>query len=268
MDKVLKTRSITGIIFGIVVIGLLLLGKIGLLVLCATVGIIGIHEYHTITKKGGIHWLIGIIVFLLLLYMGFYIPQTTEAKNIFLGMTLVIYGFFILNVISPIRINHSKYLPAISIIYPGMSVTLPFMFGNDHIWEANIWFYVFILIWISDVGAYLVGRKIGKTKLIPAVSPGKSVEGALGAGLFTLIAAIIISNFTSFGNIGFWIFCAIFVWIFGTLGDLYESTIKRKYEVKDSGNLLPGHGGFLDRFDSFIFLVPFILLLLKLYQFV
>jgi phosphatidate cytidylyltransferase len=266
MDKVLKQRTITGVIFGIVVISLLLTGRIGLNILCGIVGLMGIIEYHLMTKKAVPYMVIGILVFGVLMYMSIFIPQTEWSKSILLASTLLVYAFFILNVISTFRIDHEAYLPYISLIYPGISMCLPIIFLSEGIVNAHFWFYIIPLIWVSDVGAYLVGRKLGKNKLAPSVSPGKSIEGALGAGALTIICSIIAFYVSRFGNLGFWIFIGIFVWVFGTLGDLYESTIKRKYQVKDSGTILPGHGGFLDRFDSFIFVVPFILLLLKLFK--
>jgi phosphatidate cytidylyltransferase len=232
------------------------------------IGLIGIIEYHAIAKKNLTYAFISIIVFFLMMYMSWFIPQTHLAKSIILGIILISFGIFILNVLTSIRLDHERYLPFISLIYPGLSMCLPFIFSNEPIWKNKFWFYIIILIWTSDVGAYLVGRKIGRNKLLLTVSPGKTIEGALGAGLFTMIVAVIIYFAINTYNLLFWVICSIFVWIFGTLGDLYESTIKRKYEVKDSGKILPGHGGILDRFDSFIFLVPFILLILKYFKYV
>lgn len=113
-----------------------------------------------------------------------------------------------------------------------------------------------LLIWVSDIGAYFVGKSIGKHKLMPSVSPGKTKEGFLGAGMVTLIASYLIYNFLGHFSFQQWVIIGLFVWLLGSVGDLVESKMKRQLNIKDSGNILPGHGGFLDRFDGFIFCLP------------
>ena len=119
---------------------------------------------------------------------------------------------------------------------------------------------VILLIWTSDTMAFFTGKSIGKNKLFPSVSPGKTIEGSVGAGVFSILLGLGFAY-------GFeesyqkWIVIAIVVWVLGTLGDLVESRLKRVQGVKDSGSILPGHGGFLDRFDSLIMIIPFLLLL-------
>jgi phosphatidate cytidylyltransferase len=266
VEEVLKRRAITGVIFGVVIIGLLLIGKVGLFILLGLIGSIGIVEYHTIANKPKQEMIIGLIVFALMYTLSIIVDLTKIAKLVLLGISLAFSIIFIINVLSKYRIQHEKRLPYISLIYPGLFVCLPIIFSNEELLKSKFWFYVIILIWISDVGAYLVGRKIGKTKLIPSVSPGKSVEGALGAGISTIVAGMVIWHFSQSNNITFWIAIAISIWIFGIFGDLYESTIKRAFNVKDSGKILPGHGGILDRFDSYIFVIPFLTLILILFK--
>jgi phosphatidate cytidylyltransferase len=116
-------------------------------------------------------------------------------------------------------------------------------------------FYVFLLIWISDSFAYLVGSRFGKRKLAPKISPNKSVEGLAGGLFFTIIAGFMVEYFNS-GLKGNWMIISIIIAIFAPVGDLAESKLKRIFNVKDSGNLMPGHGGVLDRLDSFIFCIP------------
>lgn len=111
--------------------------------------------------------------------------------------------------------------------------------------------------------AYITGSLIGKKKLIENISPHKTVEGTLGGILFCVVAAIIIARYFSHKyTLVDWIAISIIVAIFGTLGDLVESLLKRTAGVKDSGKIMPGHGGLLDRFDSFIFVIPFVFLYL------
>lgn len=115
---------------------------------------------------------------------------------------------------------------------------------------------VFILQWSSDTGAYLVGRKFGKHKLFERISPKKSIEGGLGALFITIGIGYVISLFWDDISTKDWMIVAVLVVVFGILGDLVESMLKRNLNIKDSGSILPGHGGVLDRFDGIFLSVP------------
>ena len=117
---------------------------------------------------------------------------------------------------------------------------------------------IFILTWTSDTFAYLVGRQFGKHKLFKRISPKKTIEGFIGGLVFTLIAAYILSIYFNEFSMIQWLVISLIISVFGVLGDLIESMFKRQANVKDSSNLIPGHGGFLDRLDSIIFAIPFI----------
>ena len=125
-----------------------------------------------------------------------------------------------------------------------------------------VWMYplaVFIFLWSSDTGAYCVGSLLGKKipyRLFPSISPNKSWVGSIGGGLVAIAASLIIAHFEPSLTLIQWIGFAIVVTIFGTWGDLVESMIKRQLGIKDSGNILPGHGGMLDRFDSSLLAIP------------
>jgi phosphatidate cytidylyltransferase len=122
---------------------------------------------------------------------------------------------------------------------------------------------VFVLAWINDSFAYIIGKNFGKQKLFEKVSPNKTIEGFFGGLFFTCLSSYAISYFieSQLTNSN-WLFIAIIVSIFGTIGDLIESKYKRQAKVKDSGIILPGHGGLLDRLDSIILAAPFIYLFL------
>lgn len=111
---------------------------------------------------------------------------------------------------------------------------------------------LFILIWVNDSMAYVVGRIIGRTKIFPSLSPNKTLEGYLGGLIFTLIVSYFLAHTTS-NSTSFALLLGFLVSIFASIGDLFASKIKRIYQVKDFGKLMPGHGGILDRFDSFLF---------------
>jgi phosphatidate cytidylyltransferase len=128
---------------------------------------------------------------------------------------------------------------------------------NGEFFSPNIVIGLLCLIWANDTGAYLVGSQIGRTKLLARISPKKTWEGFWGGFAVTFLAAWGLSHYFTEVRVQDWMAFAVIASVFGTIGDLVESMLKRSFEVKDSGTLLPGHGGFLDRFDAFMFLVPF-----------
>lgn len=121
---------------------------------------------------------------------------------------------------------------------------------------------IFIFLWTNDTGAYLCGTLLGKHKLFPRISPKKSWEGSIGGGILVLVVAGVIGYFANINatphmlSIPAWVGLGLVVVVFGTWGDLVESLLKRTLGVKDSGNILPGHGGMLDRFDSSLLSIP------------
>ncbi|KAA6305037.1 Phosphatidate cytidylyltransferase, partial [termite gut metagenome] len=115
---------------------------------------------------------------------------------------------------------------------------------------------IFIFIWLNDTGAYCVGSLIGKHKLFKRISPRKSWEGAIGGGALAIASSFVFAHFFPVLSIIQWVGLALTVVVFGTWGDLTESLLKRQLGVKDSGNILPGHGGMLDRFDSALLAIP------------
>jgi phosphatidate cytidylyltransferase len=123
---------------------------------------------------------------------------------------------------------------------------------------------MFVILWTHDTFAYLSGSLFGKHPLYKAISPKKSWEGSIGGFGFAIVAAYVISIFSPVLTMWHWIAIAMIVALFGTFGDLAESMLKRKAGVKDSGNILPGHGGILDRFDSVLFVSPIVFVLLLL----
>jgi len=123
---------------------------------------------------------------------------------------------------------------------------------------------LFAFVWVNDTFAYLVGSAIGKRKLFERISPKKTWEGFFGGLIFAVFAGFLFSHLTADNNLIKWLGLAVVVVIFGTMGDLFESYIKRNLNVKDSGTILPGHGGLLDRLDSILFAAPAALLYLLL----
>ena len=149
-----------------------------------------------------------------------------------------------------------------------MYIALPFSLLNVLAFTANgsgmvafntlLPLSVFVFLWVNDTGAYCVGSLLGRHKLFPRISPGKSWEGSIGGAVFVLAAAWAVSYFLDdvMLNLYEWLGLGLVVVIFGTWGDLVESLLKRTLGVKDSGSILPGHGGMLDRFDSSLLAIP------------
>ncbi len=138
----------------------------------------------------------------------------------------------------------------------GFALGLPKFYDGTFTWEV---FLLFVLIWSSDSFAYFTGRLFGKHKMAPKISPKKTWEGFVGGVIFTLVLGYFIEQ--KFPELrGNWIIVGFLVSVFAPIGDLVESQLKRTFGVKDSGNIIPGHGGVLDRLDSFIIAAPVVYL--------
>ena len=229
--------------------------------------------------------------FLILTQLEFYklVEETAGiATGKTIGLVLGILYFFvcfgIVNAILPAK-SYLLFFPALIFIFlaevfserPGIIqnsavnftgfvyVALPFSLLNfmvypaypaNSVFDPTILIGVFFLVWSYDSMAYLAGSKFGKHKIFPRISPKKSWEGFIAGMLFTLLMGVVNSLLFSQSSLTNWLVIAALVVVFGTLGDLFESVIKRRLKVKDSGAMLPGHGGLLDRFDSLLFVIP------------
>ncbi|MFT5963752.1 MAG: phosphatidate cytidylyltransferase [Flavobacterium sp.] len=166
--------------------------------------------------------------------------------------------------------SFSKYTYLIGYIILPFAIMTKIPFGKDG-YNPKILISIFILIWTNDSFAYIVGKSIGKTKLFARISPKKTIEGFVGGVLFSVIASYLVSKYyieIAEGKTFIWIIIALIVGVFGTIGDLIESKFKRIAGVKDSGKIMPGHGGVLDRLDSVIFVAPIIFLFYQILNYV
>jgi len=161
----------------------------------------------------------------------------------------------------------TKYVYLIGyIILPIILITkIPIQTG---VFNPKIIISIFILIWANDTFAFVVGKSIGKTKLFERISPKKTVEGFVGGLVFTMLFSVLIAKYFIHQSFFHWIIIALILSIFGTIGDLVESKFKRIAAVKDSGKIMPGHGGVLDRLDSIIFAAPFVFLFYQILYYV
>jgi phosphatidate cytidylyltransferase len=192
-------------------------------------------------------------------------PELAEGYEFFILMIsfCIMLSFSIFSLILNVRTNHNLLSPIIVLFYLGLPMAaIDRLLVQSDQYEQTILLGILFSLWVSDSGAYFVGRWLGKTPLHRRVSPKKTIEGWLGGGLFAALFAYLLSLYFTDLTLLQWMIIMLVGWLAGSWGDLYESSIKRQFDVKDSGILLPGHGGFLDRFDSFIFAAPAVLLAL------
>lgn len=166
--------------------------------------------------------------------------------------------------------SFSKYVYLIGYIILPFVIMTKIPFGVSG-YNPKILISIFILIWTNDSFAYIVGKSIGKTKLFERISPKKTIEGFVGGVVFCVLASYLIAEYyiqIAEGKVYIWIIIALIVGFFGTIGDLIESKFKRVAGVKDSGKIMPGHGGVLDRLDSVIFVAPIVFLFYQILNYV
>ena len=158
-------------------------------------------------------------------------------------------------------------LTLLAVMYVAVPFTLLILLGFlDQYYSWQIILGTIFLIWAADTGGYIFGRSFGRTKLFERISPGKTWEGWIGGTLLCLAVAYVLSIFLNNLDLTAWIGIGFIVSVFGVIGDLVQSMLKRSLQIKDSGRLLPGHGGILDRFDSLLMITPFVIAFLKIFQ--
>ena len=197
--------------------------------------------------------------------------NATKAFLIFAASTLATHLYLTYNLFKLKKVNDNsilkQQLPLLYILIPFSLLTLaPSIINNTY--NPFIILGILIIIWSNDTFAYLIGKNFGKRKLYEKISPKKTIEGFLGGMIFGTIAAIIIAISTESLTIVNWTVLSIIISITGSIGDLVASKFKREANIKDSSNLIPGHGGFLDRLDSLIFVSSFVYLYLQLINYV
>ena len=269
MKNEFTKRASSGLIFVIIVLASIWYGAATYISLLGILMLIGLYEFSKMAvsdnlERFGIMYPISISIFMygLSTYLGMH-PKFFE-----LLIYLLVFIVFIIELKkespNPYKNLGNLFL---SIIYIAVPLTLaskiPFFKGEYH---YEIILSVFILIWANDSFAYIIGKNFGKTKLIERISPKKTVEGFVGGLVLTYLVGFALSFYYDVFTLTQWFIITNIVGIFGVLGDLVESMFKRKVTIKDSGKFMPGHGGMLDRFDSFLFTAPFIYIFTQLIQ--
>ena len=267
-------RIISGLVFGGLFISSLYT-HVSFALLTFIFGIISTNEFNKLTNQKGIGYYIAFSIIYIYFALTEYLLNINNQPNSWfndLKDTILIFSIFVSlfllrdlfstkNLISVLIKKYFRF-----IFYITSSFIFIYLIANfNGFYDPSIILGCFILIWVNDSFAYMVGKKFGKQKLFYSISPHKTVEGFLGGLLFCCISASIVSRYIDDSiSTSNWLTMAIIVSVFGTLGDLIESKFKRESNVKDSGKIMPGHGGILDRLDSIIFASPYIYLFLKL----
>lgn len=189
-----------------------------------------------------------------------------------LGTRFYFFIFPFLALVFLVKLYKIEDKPFTNIAYTFLGILyigLPFSLLNFAVfasgsYNSHIIIGIMLLLWASDIGGYFIGIRYGKNKLFERVSPKKSWEGMIGGFALTIITAILISFFFEDLNLIHWLIFGLIIVVAGTYGDLVESLFKRSMSIKDSGDILPGHGGFLDRFDGLLISIFFIIFYLKI----
>lgn len=259
----LVLRAVTGAVFVFVVIGSTLMGFDPLMYLFGIVSLVGTWEFIRMVNKS--HYSIQKATAILLSFMLYVLGVAVMKEKlplVSLGLIVPVYfGTFVSELFRDKRYAISNI--AITLMIP-FYTTLPFLlllqsslFGGEY--DPYLLIGILVLIWSNDTFAYLIGRQIGKTKLFERISPKKTWEGSIGGFISAgVIATFVLPYFFDSIRQFDWMIIGVLSIIFGSIGDLIESLIKRTFKVKDSGNILPGHGGVLDRFDALMGAAPFI----------
>ncbi len=245
----MKQRLISAIVAVAICIYPLLFGGISLNILMIFVGVVGIYEFVNCIKKPFNY------ILLLIMEIAFGANLITYG-NYFISIVFIeVIALFIYAIVNEdISINEVFGVTSMSFIF---NYAILFIINLYNIGMGNVFFYILLASLLTDTGAYFVGRKIGKHKLNERVSPKKTIEGSIGGAIFGFVFSFAYAYFNSYMglSISFVIFCSILLPIISEFGDLAFSLIKRHYGIKDFGNIMPGHGGVLDRIDSVIFCV-------------
>lgn len=263
-------RALTGIVFITVLLGSILYGQISFQVLFLIIALLGLDEFYTLIKtkqrEPNVHLGLFVGAITYILFSGICFDNIPPSY-----LALIYPAFGILFFAELYRKKQDPFgniaITILGIVY----AVVPFVLLNKvaaiHIhYNSNIIIGYFVLQWSSDTFAYLVGISIGKRRLFERISPKKSWEGFIGTLLLTTLASQIWAHFyTEFSAVD-WAVISLIVVIAGTLGDLVESLLKRSLNIKDSGTILPGHGGILDRFDGLLLAIPFIWAYLELFN--
>ena len=270
------TRLISGTVYVALIVLVLLLSMVwGLWILLSFFAVAGIIEFNHLTRVNQTYIFRIVLDCAAAVWLLYATAQYGMAISHGLAIFLPYLLYLLYVVCRSTFLPHQAMLPSLSnsligqlyIAVPlALTIRLTLVvdpFSSMTQFDGLLLLAIFIFIWVNDTGAYLVGSRWGKRRLAPSISPKKSVEGSIGGLLLVLLSAVVL-RLLLFPELS-WLrilLIATVVAVFGTIGDLFESSLKRQAGVKDSGKLIPGHGGILDRIDSLLLAVPAVYLLL------
>jgi phosphatidate cytidylyltransferase len=255
-------RSITGFFFVVILISSILFSPLTFAILFLLVEILALREFYIFSIKSHTRpqkyygSILGGLVFL-----SGYLWQIIDWGFYLTLLLIPLFSFVFIfelyrNEKRPLLNMATTFLGLFYIAFP-LSLLNHLAFLNGE-YNGKIILGIFILIWLTDTGAYVFGVTLGKHRLFERISPKKSWEGFFGGLLVALVGSYFMPIYFDVFSFKQWAIIASIIVFFGTMGDLVESMLKRSLSIKDSGNVLPGHGGILDRFDSLVFTIPVI----------
>jgi phosphatidate cytidylyltransferase len=264
--KTLTTRTLTATVFVAVLLTCICTNYITFSSLFLVISIWGLYEFYQLSEKLGNkpYKLIGCMIGSILFGINSISSVNTEyvfLNNLQIPITaFLVFSIFIFALFDNNKnvINNTTHTITGLIYAVSPFILLVKISTENYTYNYHYLLGIILLIWSSDVFAYLVGSLIGKHKLFERISPGKTWEGTIGSAILTIGSSILIAGYFTELALIHWVVIAIIVSVFGTIGDLVESMLKRQAGVKDSGKIMPGHGGILDRFDSLLFVAPFV----------
>jgi phosphatidate cytidylyltransferase len=262
-------RALTGAVYVALTLGAAIAGPWPTFLLFLPVCVIGAREWHRLyftqgegDPGEGRTMALSAVVFSAIASSRMLegVPGGMMEASVVLIILLLAFDLMRRGVKDPAR-AFAGYLATILYISVPFALTTTMVEGHWHVFVGFMF-----LLWTSDTGAYLVGRSIGRTKLMPAVSPGKTWEGLGGGVALTMLVGWLLAKYWVELTASQWMAAAATVAVAATLGDLLESAFKRARGVKDSGTILPGHGGILDRFDGFLLAAPAMVVVIRLFN--
>ncbi|HUP61218.1 MAG TPA: phosphatidate cytidylyltransferase [Thermoanaerobaculia bacterium] len=223
----------------------------------ALIAVLALHEFLALGKAKGYDLPVVLCILIMLVIMAAFILQELSVEIGMFTALLIIPASYVFSR-KPLEDSlPSSAIAVLATTYVGMLGGSLIRLRNDFPVGSKLVYFLLLVVWLGDSGAYYVGRKFGRHKMSPRISPKKTVEGLVG-GIITSIVTAVVIHFTFFQEFPLHhaIIAGVILSFAGVVGDLAESMWKRSAEVKDSGTLIPGHGGFLDRFDSILFTAP------------
>jgi phosphatidate cytidylyltransferase len=268
MNKNLIQRTVSGTIYVVLIVVSILWSSYSFALFFALAMSLAMNEFVHLTNKVGeveVNRVISIVGALLLFGCSFFNASFSIPFVIF-----SVYGLYLL-IAFIAELFRKKNHPINNWAYFFLGqiyIALPFSLLNFILfisgYQPFILLALFITIWINDTGAYLTGMLFGKHKMFERVSPKKTWEGFAGGAILSVLSSYLLYHFIPDFSFFQWLVFSELIVVFGTLGDLCESLLKRTLRIKDSGNIIPGHGGMLDRFDSMLIATPVILIYLNI----